>query len=90
MLRDRMMIAITQPRRVACITLAHRVTREKGSNNTGDLVGYAIRFENKTSERTKIKYMTEGILLREAITDKFLSRYQVYVCFHNVFIIMFS
>ena len=39
MLNDRMMIAVTQPRRVACITLAHRVAREKNNCNMGDLVG---------------------------------------------------
>jgi ATP-dependent RNA helicase DHX33 len=75
---DRGMVAITQPRRVAAITLATRVSREKNTR-LGEKVGFAVRFENCTSEDTKIKYMTEGILLREAITDKLLRKYQVII-----------
>ncbi|KAG5676843.1 hypothetical protein PVAND_006650 [Polypedilum vanderplanki] len=68
------MIAITQPRRVAAVTLAQRVTREK-NRHLGELVSYAIRFEDTTTGTTKIKFMTEGILLREAINDKYLKKY---------------
>ncbi|XP_070498976.1 ATP-dependent RNA helicase DHX33 [Chironomus tepperi] len=75
---NRGMVAITQPRRVAAITLALRVTKERG-RDIGELVGYAIRFESAVSRDTKIKYMTEGILLREAITDKYLKQYQVII-----------
>lgn len=73
-LLKRGMIAITQPRRVAAVTLAQRVSKEK-NRTVGDLIGYAIRFEDATSESTRIKFMTEGILLREAIADKYLSKY---------------
>ncbi|CRL01348.1 CLUMA_CG014363, isoform A [Clunio marinus] len=69
------MVGITQPRRVAAITLSKRVSQEK-MRQLGDVVGYAVRFENCTSENTKIKYMTEGILLREALNDRFLKKYQ--------------
>lgn len=69
------MVGITQPRRVAAITLAKRVSQEK-VKPLGDIVGYAVRFENYSCEFTKIKYMTEGILLREATTDKHLSKYR--------------
>lgn len=72
------MVGITQPRRVAAITLSKRVAQEK-MRSVGDLVGYAVRFENCTSENTKIKFMTEGILLREAMNDKMLGKYQVII-----------
>lgn len=77
-LLNRGMIAITQPRRVAALTLALRVAKERG-RNIGDTVGYAIRFESAVSNETRIKYMTEGILLREAISDKYLKQYQVII-----------
>eukprot|EP00158_Paraphelidium_tribonemae_P004509 Partr_v1_DN26795_c0_g1_i2_m8449 putative DEAH (Asp-Glu-Ala-His) box polypeptide len=70
------MIACTQPRRVAAISLARRVAEEFGTE-LGDAVGYTIRFEDKTSSSTKIKYMTDGMLLREILNDSLLSRYSV-------------
>jgi len=73
------MVAVTQPRRVAAQTLAKRVAQERKAGNVGELVGYSVRFENCTSNSTKIKYLTDGILLREAITDKFLKQYQVII-----------
>ncbi|TDG44900.1 hypothetical protein AWZ03_008708 [Drosophila navojoa] len=69
-------IGITQPRRVAAITIAKRVAQELGSN-VGDTVGYTVRFEDATTERTRIRYLTDGILLREAIGDRLLRRYSV-------------
>ena len=68
------MIACTQPRRVAAITVAQRVAQETKSE-LGQLTGYCVRFEDVTSSNTKIKYMTDGMLLREAISDPLLSRY---------------
>ena len=56
-------IAITQPRRVAAITVASRVAEEMGVG-VGQTVGYTVRFEDVTSARTRIKYMTDGMLLR--------------------------
>lgn len=70
------MVACTQPRRVAAVSVARRVAEETGTE-LGDLVGYAIRFEEVSSEGTKIKFLTDGMLLREAMTDPLLSRYGV-------------
>lgn len=72
------MIAITQPRRVAAISLAGRVAEEKRTQ-LGKLVGYTVRFEDVTSSETKLKFMTDGMLLREAIGDPLLLRYTVVV-----------
>ncbi|GAA6218429.1 putative ATP-dependent RNA helicase DHX33 [Lates japonicus] len=71
-------IAITQPRRVAAISLAGRVAEEKRTQ-LGKLVGYTVRFEDVTSSETKMKFMTDGMLLREAIGDPLLLRYTVVV-----------
>ncbi|KAK1278516.1 putative pre-mRNA-splicing factor ATP-dependent RNA helicase [Acorus gramineus] len=71
-------IGITQPRRVAAVTVAKRVAEECGVE-LGQKVGYSIRFEDVTSRSTRIKYMTDGLLLREALLDPFLSRYSVII-----------
>ncbi|XP_028278046.1 ATP-dependent RNA helicase DHX33 [Parambassis ranga] len=71
-------IAITQPRRVAAISLAGRVAEEKRTQ-LGKLVGYTVRFEDVTTSETKLKFMTDGMLLREAIGDPLLLRYTVVV-----------
>lgn len=73
---DGKMVACTQPRRVAATTVALRVAEEMGVS-VGDEVGYSIRFEDMTGPRTRIKYMTDGMLLREALVDPLLSRYSV-------------
>eukprot|EP01113_Clastostelium_recurvatum_P038740 TRINITY_DN5828_c0_g1_i4.p1 TRINITY_DN5828_c0_g1~~TRINITY_DN5828_c0_g1_i4.p1 ORF type:complete len:671 (+),score=182.62 TRINITY_DN5828_c0_g1_i4:464-2476(+) len=67
-------IAITQPRRVAAVTIAKRVAEEMGEN-IGDVVGYNVRFEDCTSEKTRVKYMTDGMLVREAMLDPELKKY---------------
>jgi pre-mRNA-splicing factor ATP-dependent RNA helicase DHX38/PRP16 len=67
-------IACTQPRRVAAMSVAKRVSQEMGVG-LGAEVGYSIRFEDVTSDKTRIKYMTEGILLRETLMDKDLDKY---------------
>ena len=72
------MIGCTQPRRVAASSVAKRVAEEKGVV-LGEEVGYAIRFEDCTSSKTAIKYMTDGILLRESITDPTLQKYKVII-----------
>ncbi|XP_048042754.1 ATP-dependent RNA helicase DHX33 [Megalobrama amblycephala] len=71
-------IAITQPRRVAAVSLAGRVAEEK-KVQLGKLVGYTVRFEDVTSPETKLKFMTDGMLLREAIGDPLLLRYTVVI-----------
>ncbi|KAK4560305.1 hypothetical protein LTR86_005499 [Recurvomyces mirabilis] len=65
-----------QPRRVAATTVAKRVADEMRCQ-VGQEVGYSIRFEDVTSASTKIKFLTDGLLLREALVDPLLSRYSV-------------
>ncbi|CAN1314135.1 Pre-mRNA-splicing factor ATP-dependent RNA helicase DEAH10 [Linum perenne] len=76
--RDGKTIGITQPRRVAAVTVAKRVSEECGVE-LGQKVGYSIRFDDRTSGTTRIKYMTDGLLLREALLDPYLSRYSVII-----------
>ncbi|KAI9794825.1 MAG: hypothetical protein M1816_002953 [Peltula sp. TS41687] len=73
---DGKVIAVTQPRRVAATTIAARVAEEMGCK-LGEAVGYSIRFEDVTSSVTRIKFVTDGLLLREALVDPLLSRYSV-------------
>ncbi|KAG5933781.1 hypothetical protein E4U59_006628 [Claviceps monticola] len=68
------MIGCTQPRRVAAMSVAKRVAEEMGVE-LGTICGYAIRFEDHTSKETVIKYLTEGILLRESLNEPDLDRY---------------
>lgn len=72
-------IGVTQPRRMAAISVAHRVAEELGCSKVGSLVGYQVRFDDCTSSETKIKYMTDGCLLRELLEDSSLSRYSLVV-----------
>ena len=67
-------IGCTQPRRVAAMSVAKRVSEEM-EVPLGGLVGYAIRFEDCTSRETNIKYMTDGVLLRESLTNPDLDQY---------------
>ncbi|CAO2841533.1 unnamed protein product [Amaranthus hypochondriacus] len=69
-------IGCTQPRRVAAMSVAKRVAEEFGCR-LGEEVGYAIRFEDCTGPDTVIKYMTDGMLLREILVDDNLSQYSV-------------
>lgn len=69
-------IGCTQPRRVAAMSVAKRVAEEVGCR-LGQEVGYTIRFEDCTSPETKIKYMTDGMLQREALVDPNMSQYSV-------------
>lgn len=71
---SRGMIGCTQPRRVAAMSVAKRVSEEMDVR-LGDEVGYSIRFEDYTSEKTAIKYLTDGILLRESLADPNLEKY---------------
>ncbi|KAF2239010.1 P-loop containing nucleoside triphosphate hydrolase protein [Viridothelium virens] len=72
------MVACTQPRRVAAMSVAQRVAAEMDVA-LGEEVGYSIRFEDKTSPSTMLKYMTDGMLLREAMNDHNLSRYSTII-----------
>nr|XP_042908031.1 ATP-dependent RNA helicase DHX8 isoform X3 [Parasteatoda tepidariorum] len=69
-------IGCTQPRRVAAMSVAKRVAEEFGCR-LGQEVGYTIRFEDCTSPETVIKYMTDGMLLRECLVDPDLKSYAV-------------
>jgi len=66
--RDRGVVLVTQPRRVAAITLAGRVASELGTS-LGAKVGYSVRFDDCCSEETVIKYLTDGMLLKEILSD---------------------
>jgi pre-mRNA-splicing factor ATP-dependent RNA helicase DHX16 len=69
-------IACTQPRRVAAMSVAKRVSDEMGTK-LGHEVGYSIRFEDCTSDRTLLQYMTDGMLLREFLSEPDLRKYSV-------------
>mmetsp|Transcript_29398 Transcript_29398/g.49813 ORF Transcript_29398/g.49813 Transcript_29398/m.49813 type:complete len:1136 (+) Transcript_29398:78-3485(+) len=68
------MIGCTQPRRVAAMSVAKRVAEEFGCR-LGQEIGYCIRFEDCTGPETQIKYMTDGMLLREILVNQDLKRY---------------
>uniref|UniRef100_A0A8D9B4M7 RNA helicase n=1 Tax=Cacopsylla melanoneura TaxID=428564 RepID=A0A8D9B4M7_9HEMI len=69
-------VACTQPRRVAAMSVAQRVSEEMDCQ-LGQEVGYSIRFEDCSSAKTLLKYMTDGMLLREGMSDPMLENYQV-------------
>ncbi|VFR00076.1 unnamed protein product [Cuscuta campestris] len=71
-------VGCTQPRRVAAMSVAKRVSEEM-ETKLGDKVGYAIRFEDVTGPNTVIKYMTDGVLLRETLKDSDLEKYSIVV-----------
>lgn len=75
-------VAITQPKRIAAITLAKRVAAEMNCS-LGHEVGYAVRFDERSSPSTIIKYLTDGMLLREYLSDPLLSNYD-YICIDEV------
>jgi ATP-dependent helicase HrpA len=70
------LIGVTQPRRIAALSVSDFIARQLGVKVSG-LVGYKMRFEDKTSDATAIKIMTDGILLQEMKLDPSLSRYGV-------------
>ena len=71
-------LVCTQPRRVATISVAQRVAQER-SCRIGQEVGYSIRFDDKFSNATKIKFVTDGVLLRECMGDPELKQYEIIV-----------
>ena len=75
-------IGCTQPRRIAAITIAKRIAQElecNAENFDKNFVGYKIRFSDKTIKNTKIKIMTDGILLAEAQRSPFLNQYDTII-----------
>lgn len=73
---ERGTIGITEPRRIAAMSVAQFVAEQLGTK-LGDVVGYQVRFDDRTENSTKIKFMTGGILLREFQADSDLSQYSV-------------
>lgn len=71
-------LGCTQPRCVAAVSVARRVIQENGAH-LGDKVGYAIRFEDVTGPNMVIKYMTNRVLLCEALSDPELNKYSVII-----------
>ncbi|GAB6030214.1 hypothetical protein CHUAL_005886 [Chamberlinius hualienensis] len=71
------MIGVTEPRRVAAITMSQRVALEM--NLPSEVVSYQIRYEGNSTDKTEIKFMTDGVLLKEMQTDFLLSKYSVIV-----------
>lgn len=69
-------IAVTQPRRIAALSTSEFIAKQLGTSYPG-LVGYKMRFEDKTDETTKIKIMTDGILLQEMKLDPYMHKYSV-------------
>ncbi|KAJ1634885.1 P-loop containing nucleoside triphosphate hydrolase protein [Pavlovales sp. CCMP2436] len=76
--RGRKLVACTQPRRVAAMSVSKRVSEEMDVE-LGEEVGYTIRFEDMSGPKTVLKYMTDGMLLREAMTDPLLEKYAAVV-----------
>ena len=70
------MIAVTQPRRIAALSVSEFIAKQLKTRYPG-LVGYKMRFEDKTNETTKIKIMTDGILLQEMKLDPWMRKYSV-------------
>ena len=71
-------ICCTQPRRVAAMSVAKRVAEEQDCE-LGGRIGYTIRFEDVTSKETIVRYCTDGVLLRESISDPDLEKYSVVI-----------
>ena len=71
------MIGVTQPRRVAAMSMASRVAHELSLTSTR--VSYQIRYDATVSPSTAIKFMTDGVLLRELATDFLLKKYSVII-----------
>ncbi len=76
--RRRKLIGCTQPRRIAAVSVAKRVAEEL-SVPLGDFVGYQVRFDDRTSRETRIKFMTDGILLAETQGDGGLAKYDALI-----------
>lgn len=77
--RDGQIIGITEPRRVAAISMSKRVNDEMNFDEKDSIVSYQIRYEGNWSSNTKIKFMTDGVLLKEIQYDFMLSKYSVII-----------
>lgn len=79
------LIGVTQPRRIAAISVSQRVHQERhGSASQAQTeltqeIGYTVRFDDQTTSKTKVKFMTDGILIRESLHDPAMSRYSILI-----------
>ncbi len=69
---------------LGAVSVARRVCEESGTS-LGDICGYSVRFSDKTSRSTKIKYMTDGVMLRECLMDPLLRDYSVIILDEGIF-----
>ncbi|SOV13753.1 ATP-dependent RNA helicase prh1, putative [Plasmodium sp. gorilla clade G2] len=74
--KEKKKMLISLPRRVATISVAERVSKEMKRGDIGNYVGYTIRFKNVCSDKTRIKFVTDGILIREIMNDPLLKKYK--------------
>ncbi len=72
------LIGHTQPRRIAARTVADRIAEELGTE-LGDVVGFQVRFNDQVSDGTRVKVMTDGILLAETANDRLLRQYDTII-----------
>lgn len=80
---EKLKLCVTQPRRVAAISMAKRICFERG-RKLGKEISYAIRFDDRTSKETNLRYVTDGILVRECINVKnFSSIKKILINFFN-------
>jgi len=73
---DKGVIGVTQPRRIAAVSVAEFIARQQGTS-IPEIIGFKMRFEDRTDVGTRIKIMTDGILLQEIKADRSLSRYSL-------------
>ncbi|MFW5994921.1 MAG: helicase-related protein, partial [Spirochaetia bacterium] len=73
---SRGVVGVTQPRRIAAVSVCEYISSQTGTT-PGDLAGYKMRFDDQTSPATRLKIMTDGILLQELKNDQLLSQYSV-------------
>ena len=72
-------IVVTQPRRIAAISIAERVAYEQLQNTTGGQIGYKVRMESSHSDKTQLMFMTPGVLLKQLQWDPFLQEYTIVI-----------
>mmetsp|Transcript_12583 Transcript_12583/g.25735 ORF Transcript_12583/g.25735 Transcript_12583/m.25735 type:complete len:692 (+) Transcript_12583:114-2189(+) len=72
-------VVCSQPRRLAAVKLSERVSSEMRSRHGAGAVSYKVRFDDTTSEQTKVKFVTDGVLVRESLSDPLLEEYSVVI-----------
>eukprot|EP01039_Chlorochromonas_danica_P002668 gene2668-2913_t len=79
------LIGVTQPRRIAAISVSQRIHQERHGSASqaqpelSQEIGYTVRFDDQTTSKTKVKFMTDGILIRESLHDPAMSRYSILI-----------